>query len=272
MARRSPQTEGDAVAVTERRVRANLLLGAVWIAFALIVTFVYFQWRDERVLRIARTLTPAEIGREIANGRAFTVLALVGGLVTLLLVLYLIVTRLLRAMLDAERRLEKLATRDALTGLWNRRIGLSRLREEIVRSDREGRPLSVLMVDLDHFKKVNDSLGHAVGDATLVAVAYALNSEARSYDVVVRMGGEEFLVLLPGTDEREGERVAERVRVRVSRTTPVAVPQLPRAVTASVGVAAHTPGASEDADLLLARADRAMYAAKKRGRNRVMVA
>ncbi|MBE0475492.1 MAG: diguanylate cyclase [Coriobacteriia bacterium] len=262
----------DPAALTERRIRLSLLLGAGAVALALTATFVLFQWRTEQLLRGAVPLSPLEVEQAVASGRRLTALALAGSLVTLLFVLYLIITRLLEAVLRAERRLVQLATHDALTGLVNRRVALQRLHEELLRSDRERRSLAVLMVDLDRFKDVNDSLGHAVGDATLVAAGYALSSEAREYDVVARLGGEEFLVLLPGTDSQVARGVAERMRRRVAEMTSAAVPELAEAVTASVGVAVHVPGDTEEADGVLARADRAMYAAKRRGRDCVMVA
>ena len=270
--RARPNEAADEVALTERRIRRSLLLGAAVVAVALVATFLFFQLRTERLIAESIGMSGTAAAHEVAQGRALTAVALVGSLATLLFVLYLIVTRLLKAMLNAERRLDELASYDSLTGLTNRRVAVTRLYEEIHRADRVRMPLGLLMIDLDHFKDVNDTHGHHVGDAVLIAAGYAISSEAREYDIVARMGGEEFLVLLPGTDAVAATAVAERIRRRISETTVLAVPELAAAVTASVGVAVHLPGATEDPEEALVRADRALYAAKRRGRDRVMVA
>jgi two-component system, cell cycle response regulator len=160
-------------------------------------------------------------------------------------------------------RLEALLREDALTGLSNRRAILTQLGGMVSAARRHGHPLSIAMVDLDHFKRVNDSHGHKTGDAVLVASAHALRSHLRAEDQLGRLGGEEFLILLPDTDADAAGHVAEKLRLEVAGAgTPVPV-------TVSIGLATWDSEAPED---LLHRADEALYAAKDAGRDRVMAA
>jgi diguanylate cyclase (GGDEF)-like protein len=173
-------------------------------------------------------------------------------------------------------RLLRTGFRDVLTGWHNRRYLQTRLEEEMARSMRDGTPLTALMVDIDHFKRINDSYGHLTGDEVLRQVARRIAGEVRASDVSARYGGEEFIVLLPATDSDAGYALAERVRSAVSRT-PFGVPG-PAAelrLTVSIGVAEHRPsqplGAEPAAagEKLIAAADLALYDAKAAGRNRV---
>jgi diguanylate cyclase (GGDEF)-like protein len=166
--------------------------------------------------------------------------------------------RLLRSV-AAEARL------DALTGLLNRRGLDERLAQELARAHREGSWIAVVAFDLDHFKWVNDEHGHEVGDLVLARLGQVLREQTRGHDVVARIGGEEFLAVLPQADEATAREVAERVRGALSAQTP---PDLPR-VTASAGVCAAV--AAADAAPLLAAADRALYAAKRGGRDQTVV-
>lgn len=156
---------------------------------------------------------------------------------------------------------------DELTGLWNRRFLQRRLAAELHAARRHGHGLSVAMVDVDHFKAVNDAHGHQVGDETLVVVAQRLTQAVRAEDVVGRWGGEEFLAILPRIDADGAHAVAERIRRDVAQA-PAGPQQI--AVTVSVGCA--TLDDETSADLLLRRADEALYAAKRAGRNAVVVA
>jgi len=163
------------------------------------------------------------------------------------------------------RALRGLARQDALTGLLNRGAIGRALQREWSRRERSGVGYAVLMVDVDHFKRVNDSLGHAAGDAVLREVARRLGLGRRPLDRIGRYGGEEFVVLLPGIDGAGALTVAERLREAVA-AAPVAIDAQTVAVTVSIGVAAAAAGdASPDAPV--ARADAAMYAAKRAGRN-----
>ena len=164
---------------------------------------------------------------------------------------------------------QRLATTDSLTALLNRRAFVGALDRERARCERTNAPLSVLLLDVDHFKQLNDRHGHATGDAVLAALGKLLPSESRHYDVTARWGGEEFVVALPGAGVADARGVAERIRVAVETATLHAVDGPAIAVTVSVGVAERCAG--ETLDSLVDRADRAMYAAKTSGRNRVCV-
>jgi len=170
-----------------------------------------------------------------------------------------------RELKEALVKLSELALTDSLTGAANRRMLEEVLDREARRGARLNFPLSAILLDLDHFKDVNDSFGHATGDAVLVAVTRALSGSVRAYDLVARYGGEEFVVLLPQADLRQGVAVAERLRRALASTE---VEGCPYAVTASFGVACLMPG--ESTKQLLPRADRALYLAKSTGRDRVM--
>jgi two-component system cell cycle response regulator len=164
----------------------------------------------------------------------------------------------------------RLATTDTLTGLLNRRAFLDAIERERARSDRHSFPLSVLLIDVDHFKRINDGRGHPAGDAVLRGIARILSNVARKSDFVARWGGEEFVVAFPQTSEAGARVAAERVR-RAVAAEPQAAPDggPPISVTVSVGVAsAEAPWC---VDRLVGNADAAMYAAKARGRNRVEV-
>jgi diguanylate cyclase (GGDEF)-like protein len=160
-------------------------------------------------------------------------------------------------------RLESMLREDALTGLLNRRAILSQLGGTISGARRHGHPLSVAMVDLDRFKAINDEHGHAVGDEVLIAAVRALRAHLRAEDQLGRLGGEEFLVVLPDTHEGAATRVAEKLREEVA-AAPAPVP-----VTCSVGLATW---AGESPEMLLRRADEALYAAKDAGRDCVIAA
>jgi len=159
-------------------------------------------------------------------------------------------------------RLRALAGTDPLTLLLNRRAGEERLEEEVARSRRYGLPLSVLLVDVDGLKRLNDEHGHRSGDAALRHVAWALRSGSRQTDVAARWGGDEFLVIAPSASRAEAVELAERIRVAS------ALMDSPR-VTASLGVATLDPLAGTDMAGLMHEADRALYEAKRLGRNRV---
>lgn len=164
-------------------------------------------------------------------------------------------------------QLEALIMTDPLTGLGNRRMLAKWLADEASRAHRFQRPLSVIFLDIDHFKAVNDQHGHAAGDAALVALAQVLRHEVRDCDLIGRYGGEEFVVLLPETDAAGALVLAERMRRAVAGHI---VPALQRPVTISAGIAGLLP--AETSDALLRRCDRALYDAKRAGRNRCHVA
>lgn len=167
-----------------------------------------------------------------------------------------------RKMLEAE--LTRLAATDPVTGVWNRHHGRKLLEAEASRPDREGRRLSVLMVDIDDFKSINDTHGHQLGDAVLVEVAKRLTGAVRSTDMVVRWGGEEFVILLRDCALDDAVARAEHIRRRIAEGIYSGI----RTVTASVGAAELAPG--DGLDSWLGRADAALYDAKRAGRNTVV--
>ena len=174
---------------------------------------------------------------------------------------------------DSER-LEACATIDEVTGLWNRRVFSERLAEEVARSSRYGTPVSLVMLDLDRFKVVNDRYGHVAGDALLASVGTMLRASLRETDVPARYGGDEFAIILPGITKTEAFVVAEKLRENLASLT-VRLGEGPQAadvtITGSFGVAAPAPTIADDVALLEA-ADSALYLAKDAGRDQVRIA
>jgi diguanylate cyclase (GGDEF)-like protein len=166
--------------------------------------------------------------------------------------------------------LQHLADHDMLSGLWNRRRFEEQLRREVARVRRYGTPTALLLFDLDGLKRVNDTFGHPSGDELIRAVSSAVRGRLRETDAVARIGGDEFAVLLDGVDEAAALAVAEKVRRTVAELT-VAVDGATVATTVSVGVATIAPDV-DDAQALLATADRAMYAVKAAGGDGVATA
>lgn len=177
---------------------------------------------------------------------------------------------ILRDISEQERtraELLRLSTTDPLTGLRNRRSLLERAEQEIARAARHGTPLSLLVLDMDRFKAINDRYGHAEGDRVLVRLADCLRAELRASDVAGRLGGEEFAVVLPEAAASGALEVAERIRRCVETCC---FGEHPPAATVSIGAATWSAG--ETVEALLRRADEALYAAKAAGRNRVVAA
>jgi len=172
-----------------------------------------------------------------------------------------------RSLKAAFDRIERLAVRDELTGLYNRRFLMECLARERSRAERLGASFSVCLIDIDHFKSINDAHGHAAGDVLLRELPKLATAGLRTHDIAGRWGGEEFLLVLPGT-ALEGARVlAERLRSRLERARYDTLGE--RQVTATFGVAEYARG--EELSALLARADAALYAGKARGRNQVVL-
>jgi len=177
-----------------------------------------------------------------------------------------------RELAEANRRLSQLAITDGLTGLYNHRYFHERLGKEVERSNRTGLPLSLLMIDVDHFKRYNDLNGHPAGDGVLRRVAQLLTEGRRLNDAVARYGGEEFAVLLVDTPRDSAVQVAEQLRSRVAREPFDREEGQPLGrLTISVGVASFPADAATE-DELVAAADSALYRAKRHGRNRVACA
>ena len=168
-----------------------------------------------------------------------------------------------------ERSLYEAAQFDSLTGAYTRGFAMAVMQRALLKARGDAKPLGVLMLDLDHFKRINDAHGHARGDVVLKQTTRAVQSMLRGGDIVGRFGGEEFVILLPGADLKQAMGAAERCRVAVAK---MEIPDAPYvSVTASVGVAGF-PDHGDDLDGLLKASDRAMYAAKANGRNRIETA
>jgi diguanylate cyclase (GGDEF)-like protein len=173
--------------------------------------------------------------------------------------------------LAAREALRRLATYDYLTGLRNRAAILDELRREFARAPRIGAPVNVVMADVDHFKRINDSYGHQFGDKVLAELAKRMAAEVRSYEAIGRYGGEEFLVVLSGCDFAGAGKQAERLRQRVA-SKEFSIGGAKVAITLSLGVASSCHLQRPSEELLIGMADAAMYRAKHTGRNRVEVA
>jgi diguanylate cyclase (GGDEF)-like protein len=169
-------------------------------------------------------------------------------------------------LIEAKDALRREASRDGLTSLWNRKAILSILERELLRSQRDRQAVGLIMIDVDHFKKINDDRGHAAGDAVLRIIASGIAAMVRPYDSVGRIGGEEFLIVAPNCDLGQTWELAERVRLYVANCNIIAAGSTVK-VSLSLGVA--TGSAAADVEKLLYAADSAMYQAKNAGRNRV---
>jgi len=168
-----------------------------------------------------------------------------------------------------EDQLEALALRDSLTGLFNSRYLWARMDEQWATGKREPGASSLVLFDLDYFKRVNDSYGHPVGDELLKHIGRILQNAARKGDTVSRIGGEEFVLFLPNTSETEASAIAERIRQTVSRTALATRRKQPIKITVSAGVAGTNKYTTITPQALYALADKALYLAKAQGRNRV---
>jgi two-component system cell cycle response regulator len=174
-------------------------------------------------------------------------------------------------IISLEQRIRQLATTDPLTGVLNRRALTERLEIDLNRSIRENTPLSLILVDIDHFKGINDRHGHQVGDMVLQRCTEQLSKCLRPYDVIGRYGGEEFVICLPGAGDGEAMLVAHRMRKTVEKMRMIVNGSSIR-ITASFGVSRFPEGPNDSMDSLIRRADEAMYRAKREGRNRVCAA
>jgi len=168
---------------------------------------------------------------------------------------------------QAHRQLLHFARKDQLTGLYNRAATSELLKAEVERSSRYQQPLSVVMVDIDHFKRINDLYGHDSGDKVLAKIGNTFTFNLRNPDTMGRWGGEEFLIIAPGSDAQAAANFAERLRVLIEE---IPLTEVPEQITASFGVAQLTKG--QIPDKLLFQADQALYKAKETGRNKVVIA
>jgi two-component system, cell cycle response regulator len=183
------------------------------------------------------------------------------------------IVELQEALIAARETMRYQATHDDLTSLWNRPTIAGALEKELARSRREGKSIAVIMADLDHFKRINDTHGHLVGDTVLREMATRIRAVLRPYDCVGRYGGEEFLVVAPDCDEAAALAVAERLRTCIASQAMV-LPEssISISVTLSLGVAATTDPDRTGPEALIRAADGALYQAKAKGRNRAEIA
>jgi diguanylate cyclase (GGDEF)-like protein len=184
-------------------------------------------------------------------------------------VLYTHFNDMIAEIRERDTRLNHLATTDSLTGLANRRHAMDVMQTMVTRARRKQEPFGLVMLDIDHFKRINDQYGHPVGDLVLKAVATTLSRAAREIDLVARTGGEEFLVLCDNSDVEATHQIAERMRAAIEQAEVSGENAIPLKVTVSAGVHASVPE-SEDFALSLALVDAALYQAKQNGRNRVV--
>lgn len=218
---------------------------------------------------ISLSIPVKSVIREQQKNKLLIIAGGVGTLSLLIGVCYFLTFRLVTKLDEAQMHLKRQAATDELTGLKNRRRIMSRLDEEYQRSCRLDEPLCLIVLDIDHFKRINDSHGHPFGDLVLKTVAERMQETLRKYDIVGRIGGEEFLIIAPGTTVHDAVVLAERVRSAIGDDV-ISDGAIQVNITASAGIAiAEEP--DDTVDSLLKRADNALYKAKREGRNRVAV-
>jgi len=208
-------------------------------------------------------LSKMRFNRLLTAGFALSVLCLLFG------ALAFVNNRFMKGLWEAQEKLVTMATVDSLTGLLSRQAGLERVAEELSRHRRSGRPLACLLMDIDRFKKVNDTFGHQAGDKVLESFGAILRGHTRKHDIVCRYGGEEFLLLLADTSLSAAQATAEKIR-EVTSSKPVSFNDRQISFTTSIGLALLRP--EETAESMIARADAALYLAKNSGRNQVACA
>ena len=215
---------------------------------------------------ISISIPMKEVVAKMRVNRILTVASALLVLALLLGALAFINNRFMKALREAQEKLVNMATVDGLTGLLNRQAGLERVEEELSHHRRSGQPLACLLMDIDRFKKINDTYGHQAGDQVLASFGATLRRHTRKHDIVCRYGGEEFLLLLAETSLPAAQVTAEKIREVTSATT-VSFNDRQISFTTSVGLALLQP--EETAETMIARADTALYLAKNAGRNRV---
>lgn len=253
------QTTAAVIAASQiNAVKRNYVIAWICVSFALL-------------LMVERRLAP--LWRLLVQGQSSSFLDANFGLaISILMLIGNYGVRQLFRNLELQRiELEQLASFDALTGLANRRSVLEKAKFEMSRALRTEHQFSFLMMDIDHFKKVNDTFGHAAGDQVLHQIAEIMVHELRNIDICGRIGGEEFLVVMPDTNLDKALIAAERLRIAVA-TYNFHLSDEPFPVTISIGAVVPSLGKEASLDALLAEADRALYKAKSNGRNCVEAA
>lgn len=203
---------------------------------------------------------------EINENKIITFFTALSIFVSVLIVIVSISRKCLIKLEENQEKLYELATRDSLTGVLNRREGFRRFSEELSRTKRTGEPLSLMMIDIDHFKGINDNYGHQLGDEVLKEVTSTILKTLRDYDLMMRYGGEEFTILLPSTALEKAIEVAERARENIESMDKFLNHGI-EGITISIGVSQLI--LDDTLDMLISKADTALYIAKERGRNSV---
>ncbi len=216
---------------------------------------------------ISVTVPASTILDEIRANKIYLALSVTGVILIIILIVSFISTFFIRDLKTAEQMLLSMAATDPLTGLLNRREGYRRIEAEHARAARSGKPLCAIMLDIDHFKMINDTHGHLTGDDVLKWLAAVLKKTLRTSDILCRYGGEEFLVVVPETTIETARHLAERLREIVEQNEIILNGSIRLRLTISLGVADLKTG--ESYEHLIFRADQALYAAKNAGRNRV---
>jgi diguanylate cyclase (GGDEF)-like protein len=266
--------------------RRTAVVSLFYVALLLpsVVSIVRHGWRAERSLRtVALTMALAAVALLVRMWHALSTPADYGdlmqaslgqGLTFLVSFICLLGAGfgfVLAAFERVASQMEEMATHDGLTGCWNRSTTDALLEHELQRARRSAAPVAFVLLDLDHFKQVNDRHGHRTGDAVLRAFADAVRSRLRGSDVFGRTGGEEFGLVLPGTDMAGAHWLVESIRLAVQALDVPAADGTPVKITVSAGAAAAEPHANLSGDRLYGQADQALYEAKHAGRNRVEV-
>lgn len=220
---------------------------------------------------ISVTINATDMINQLHESNIFLLISAIGIIALIFAIIRFISQAFIKDLKLAEQKLIEFASCDFLTGLLNRREMFNRLASEVSRARRNGKPLSVIMIDIDFFKKLNDTYGHCMGDTVLKELSSKLQETSRKYDIICRYGGEEFLVVAPGATRDEARDLAERIR---SRTQKIVIPygseSTPVTISISAGVSQYIE--DEDVEKTISRADEALYRAKGAGRNRVEIA
>ena len=220
---------------------------------------------------ISVTINATDMTNQLHESYLFLLISAIGIIALIFAIIYFISQAFIRELKLAEQKLIEMASRDFLTGLLNRREMFNRLASEVSRAGRNDKPLSVIMIDIDFFKKLNDTYGHSMGDTVLKELSSKLQETFRKYDIICRYGGEEFLVVAPDATSEEARNLAERIRSIAQKIViPYGSEATPVSISISAGVSQYI--GDEDVEKTISRADAALYRAKGAGRNRVEVA
>ena len=218
---------------------------------------------------ISVNIPMGELDQKMKTNKMIITVLLILTVLILLFILYFMVWKLVSRLQESQEQLKQISITDELTGLRNRRYIMERLEDEFQRARRSGKPLGLIMLDLDYFKQINDMYGHQFGDLVLKAVASRMRSSIREYDLLGRVGGEEFFIVSPEAEVEETVRIAERIRELI-RGEAISDGKREVNITISAGVTMLKEH-DRNIDVLFSRADTALYSAKQQGRDRVVV-